>query len=356
MAFAAAPGYTNLPNGKFSPVIFSKKAQLAFRKTTVVNEITNSDYMGEIAQFGDTVTIIKEPTIQVHPYVRGQKNLSQDLVDEDFTLQITQANYFQFGEDDIEVKQQHVNFMDLAASQAAYALSQQYDSEVLAYMSGYQYDRYTGQHSVNTVVNGTKAIATADDDELLPSMKLSRPSFGNFETAGNVGDSIPLAIRLPGTTTMPTTHISPVMLINRMATKLDQQNVPKEGRFIVIDPVIKELLSDEDSRLLNADWGESGALRNGLVLPKWNGFRVYESNNLPKIGNGPGTNGAAAQSANFGVILAGHSSAVATAEQISKTERMRSPDTFADIMRGLQLYGRKILRPEAIVTARYNVA
>ena len=62
------------------------------------------------------------------------------------------------------------------------------------------------------------------------------------------------------------------------------------------------------------------------------------------------------KTSNYGVIVAGHSSAVATAEQINKTETYRDPDSFADIVRGMHLYGRKILRPEAIVTAKYNVA
>ena len=48
MAFSSASGYGNLPNGNFSPVIYSKQVQLAFRKSTVVGEITNSDYFGEI--------------------------------------------------------------------------------------------------------------------------------------------------------------------------------------------------------------------------------------------------------------------------------------------------------------------
>jgi len=59
---------------------------------------------------------------------------------------------------------------------------------------------------------------------------------------------------------------------------------------------------------------------------------------------------------NYGVIVAGHDSAVATAEQINKTETYRDPDSFADICRGMHLYGRKILRPEALVTAKYNLA
>ena len=80
------------------------------------------------------------------------------------------------------------------------------------------------------------------------------------------------------------------------------------------------------------------------------------SNNLPAVGTGPGTTGVTNQNSNYGVIVAGHSSSVATAEQINKTETYRDPDSFADIVRGMHLYGRKILRPEAIVTAKYNIA
>lgn len=63
MAFQSAAGWGNLPNGNFSSVIYSKKVQLALRKSTVVGDITNSDYFGEIAAQGDTVRIIKEPRV-----------------------------------------------------------------------------------------------------------------------------------------------------------------------------------------------------------------------------------------------------------------------------------------------------
>ena len=107
---------------------------------------------------------------------------------------------------------------------------------------------------------------------------------------------------------------------------------------------------------MNGDYGESGGLRNGLTINNFHGFRMYVSSNLPAAGTGSGTSGTANQNSNFGVIVAGHSSAIATAAQITKTESYRDPDSFADIVRGMHLYGRKILRPEAIVTAKYNVA
>ena len=357
MAFSSASGYGNLPNGNFSPVIYSKQVQLAFRKSTVVGEITNSDYFGEISAQGDTVQIIKEPEISVQAYTRGTTVTAQDLDDEDFQLTIDKANYFAFKMDDIEEAHSHVNFMQLATDRAAYRLKDQYDQDVLGYLSGFKQSAlHSGADTANSTVNGSKSVITAGSDELLTSMKLRKDSFGNITTSSAGDHSIPLAARLPGATALPTATASPAMVVARMARLLDQQQVDTDGRWLVVDPVFMELMRDEDSRFLNADYGESGGLRNGLVVNNFHGFRMYVSSNLPAVGTGPGTTGSANQNANFGVIVGGHDSAVATAEQINKTESYRDPDSFADIVRGMHLYGRKILRPEGIVTAKYNAA
>jgi hypothetical protein len=356
MAFPTAPGYGQFPNGNFSPVIYSKQVQLAFRKASTVEDITNSDYFGEIANMGDSVKIIKEPEVSVQAYARGTQITAQDLDDEDFTLVVDQANYYAFKIDDIEAAHSHVNFMQMASDRAAYRLRDNYDQDVLAYLSGFQQSAKHGLgDTVRTTAPGTKAVASAGSDELLATMKLSRPNFGNLTSAGSTGDSIPLAPRFPGATGASTTTVSPLTVIARMGRLLDQQFVDTQGRWLVVDPVFVEMLKDEDSRLLNGDFGGSG-LQNGLILNNLHGFRIYVSNNTPRIGTGPGTTGASAQSSNFGVIVAGHDSAVATAQQLTKTETYRDPDSFADIVRGMHLYGRKILRPEGIVTARYNVA
>jgi len=356
MAFGVASGYTNLPNGNFSPVIYSKQVQLAFRKASIADAITNNDYFGEISNMGDTVKIIKEPEISVSAYLRGTTIAPQDLTDNDFSLVVDKANYFAFKVDDIEEAHSHVNFQSLASDRAAYRLADQYDQEVLGYLSGFAQSALHGSaDTVNTTVNGTKANSSAGSDELLAANKLDRGDFGNITTAGAAGDAIPVAARLPGATALPTAYASPAMVVSRMARLLDAQNVPTTGRWIVIDPVMMEVLRDEDSRFLNADFGGSG-LQNGLVLNNFHGFRVHVSNNLPSVGSGAATTGTAAQQTDFGVIVAGHDSAVATAEQINKTETYRDPDSFADIVRGMHLYGRKILRPEALVTARYNLA
>jgi hypothetical protein len=358
MAFRSAAGYGNLPNGNFSPVIYSQKVQKAFRKSSVVEDVTNSDYFGEIANFGDSVKIIKEPEITVKQYSRGVQITPQDIDDEDFTLVVDQAHYFAFKMDDIEEAHSHVNFMDMATDRAAYRLRDQYDQEVLAYLSGYkQTTLNTNGDAVNTTANGTKAVVSADSDELLASMKLDATKFSLDDGGAAVsGEAIPVKPRLPGVTATTDDDISPLQLINRMARLLDQQFVDTNGRWLIIDPVFMELLRDEDSRLFNADFGESGGLRNGLSLRNLHGFRVYVSNNLPSVGTGPAQSSSTLQATNYGVVVAGHDSAIATAQQISKTETYRDPDSFADIVRGMNLYGRKILRPEAITTARYVTA
>jgi len=357
MAFTSAAGHGNLPNGNFSSVIYSKKVQLAFRKSTVVGDITNSDYFGEISAQGDTVKIIKEPEVSVSQYSRGTQVSAQDLDDEDFSLIVDKANYFAFKIDDIEEAHSHVNFMDMATNRAAYRLADNHDQEVLGYLSGFkQGSVHANANAVNDVVNGTVAVATAGTDELLTSMKLNKGSFSNITTSSAGDHSIPLTARMPGATSLPTAVASPAMVIARMKRLLDQQQVDSQGRWLVVDPVFMEILADEDSRFMNADFGEAGGLRNGLVLNNFHGFRVYTSSNLPAVGTGPGTSGSTNQNVNFGVLVAGHDSAVATAEQINKTESYRDPDSFADIVRGMHLYGRKILRPEAIVTAKYNAA
>jgi len=355
MAFATATGYGNLPNGNFSPIIYSKQVQLAFRKSTVVGDITNSDYMGEIAGQGDTVKIIKEPEVSVSTYARGTQITAQDLDDEDFNLVVDKANYYAFKMDDIEEAHSHVNFMQLATDRAAYRLADNYDQEVLAYISGYE---QTAKHAVgsavNATVNGSVAVATAGTDELLTSMKLRKDSFGSITTSSAGDHSIPVVNLTGGATSVGTAAATPMVVVNRMARLLNQQQVDTQDRWLVIDPVFMELLGDENSKLMNADYGGAGKLQNGLVLNNLAGFRVYVSSNLPALGTGPGTSGTSNQNTNFGVIVAGHGSAAATAEQLSKTETYRDPDSFADIVRGMHLYGRKILRPEAIVTAKYN--
>jgi hypothetical protein len=341
-AFTSAANYTNLPNGVFSPTVFSNKAQLAFRKESVAQDITNSQ------NFGDTVRILKEPEIVVNPYFRGTQIIPQDLEDVDFTLTIDRANYFAFKLDDIEIQQAHHNWMEMASNRAAYKMKDEYDANILGYASGFEKNS-SGVWVARTTAVGTVADTSADSDELLSRNKLTEAS---FVSGGSASESI--AVGVAGTFV-----VTPLQLLNRMARKLDELNVDKDGRWVVIDPVFKELLMDENSKFINNDYNANqnaeGRLQNGRISgEKIRGFRVYESQNLPFLGTGPGTADVDGSTTNYGVIVAGHDSALATAQQIDKTEKYRDPNSFADIVRGMNLYGRKILRPEALVRAIWN--
>ena len=351
MAITSASGGFN---GNFSPIIYSKQAQIALRRAAVTNAITNNSYFGEIANQGDTVRIQKEPDVTVNALQRHTGISVEKLDDSDFSLTIDKANYFAFKMDDIEEQFANVDFTSLAADRAAYKMADAMDADVLSYLSG-----HTSAGAFITTTSGDAQHPTAGNltGELLTANHLDATDFGNLTISGTAtaGDSVPLAPRLPGATALSATTVSPLTVLARMARKMDTQNVDARGRWVVLDPVFVEMLKDEDSRMLNGDFGGAG-LQNGLVLNNIHGFRVYVSNSLPAKGTGAGTSGTTAQDANYGVVVAGQDDAVASAEQINKVENYRDPDSFADIVRGMHLYGRKILRPEALLTVRYNAA
>ena len=300
----------------FLPAIYSKKVLNFFRKSSVIEAVTNTDYAGEISAFGDSVKIIKEPTIAVHEYTRGSDVAETKLTDDETTLVVDTANAFKFIVDDIESKMSHVNFKEVAASSAAYALKDAFDAGVL-----------------ETLVCG--AALYTDEDHVIGA-----------DAAGGTGglEETTASVSL-GDPSVTTTDVDPLDLLARMARLLDEANVPEEGRYVVAGPAFYEQLSQSNSKLLNVDFNAGqGSIRNGLVTSgKLRGFSMYRSNNMPETTTATG------------VIVAGHMSACATAQTITSTEVIRDPDSFGDICRGLHVYGAKVLRPEALVTAYYTV-
>lgn len=346
MVFAQAAGYTNLNNGVFSPTIWSKKIHRTHRKQSVVEDITNTEFFGEIKNQGDTVRIIKEPNIAVNKLERGTTILAQDLVDEDFTLGIDQGNYWSFTTDDIEKMQAHLDWENMATDKAGYELADAKDAECLGYMTGYKTPG-AWEARIAGDKNGTDPM-TVDADGLLAGNKFD---YGTFGETTNPTYSIPLAPDGSATT--------PLQLIARMKRRMDELNVPKQDRFLVVDPVFLELLGDENSKLLNHDYTSASEdiLRNGLVTKGMvRGFYLYESNNLPYLGSGAGISASGGSATDFGVVLAGTKTAVATATAMTITEKLRNQTKIGDIVRGAQVYGRKILRPENLVRANYNMA
>ena len=309
MAFASASGHNNLPNGNFVPEIFSKTVLKFFRRASIAEDITNTDYFGEIANYGDTVRIIKEPTMTIADYTRGKVVETQELVDEEDTLVVDQAKYFSFVVDDLEAKQAHLNWEALATNSGAYALKNGYDAAILTYMSG--------QTLAANVVGADTGTTSGDLGSTSTSMDLGY-------AAGEV---------------------SPLALLSRLSLKLDEQDVPEENRWVVASPAFWEVMADENSKLMGVDFtgDTSSKLRNGRITDGLiRGFRPYKTNNTPE-----GTSAS--------IVMAGHMSSTATASQINKTENLRSDKFFGDIVRGLHMYGRKTLRPESLALGYFNI-
>ena len=318
MAFGSAAGYGNLPSGNFTPQIFSQKVLKFFRRASVAEDITNTDYTGEIENFGDTVNIIKEPTITVSQYTRGSVVNTQNLADDQITLTVDQANAFAFKIDDIEERQSHINFEALATSSGAFSLKRKYDANVLQ------------------AISDGAGIAGADDASLSGGLTTTNTSLGTASSPINV-EADDAGINL--------------MLL--MARVLDDQSVPEENRWFVAPPIFYEKMFQAGNKIaeVQVTGDASSNLRNGLATPgTLAGFTCYKSTALNSTsGTDQVTMTGLATDASENVILAGHISAAATASHIAKTEVVRSTESFSDVVRGLHVFGRKVLRPEAIV-------
>ena len=300
-------------NSFFLPSIYSKKVLNFFRKASVVEAITNTDYAGEISAFGDSVKIIGEPVISVSDYTRGSDTTATKLTDAETTLVVDSAKAFKFIVDDIETKMSHVNFKEVASSSAAYALKDAYDAAVLATM-------FAGcsASSPDHIIGSDSATADA--------------------TLAHASNSVDL-LGSDGT------GVDALDLMARLARKLDDQNIPEEGRWFLAPPSFYEELSQSGSKMLSVDFNAGqGSLRNGLVSSgKLRGFDMYKSNNVAATSNATGK------------VMAGHISSTATAQAITSTEVIRDPDSFGDIVRGLHVYGAQVLRPEALAGAFYVI-
>ena len=318
MAFDSASGYNNLPSGNFAPQIFSQKVLKFFRRASVAEDITNTDYTGEIENFGDTVNIIKEPTITVSSYSRGSVVNTQDLADDQITLTVDQANAFAFKIDDIEERHSHVNFEALATSSGAFSLKRKYDANVL-----------------QTLANGA-GIAGADDASISGGLTTTESTLGTAAAPINV-EADDAGINL--------------MLL--MARLMDDQSVPEDNRWIVAPPIFYEKMFQAGNKIaeVQVTGDATSNLRNGLATPgTLAGFRCYKSTALNSTaGTDQVTLSGLATDGSENLVMAGHISAAATASHIAKTEVVRSTESFSDVVRGLHVFGRKVLRPEALV-------
>jgi hypothetical protein len=273
---------------RFRPEIWSARLLVALRKELVYAApgIVNRDYEGDIREAGDTVRItsISDPTID--DYVPNVTVITpEELTDAQRTLVVDQAKYWAFKVDDVDARQAKGNVIPEAMSRAAYRLADVVDRYVASF--------YTGVNAANNV--GTVAPTVASDD------------FYNKVL-------VPLKV------------------------KLDEADVPTQGRYCVIPPWGHGLLLQTKLFVAVDQSGTSEGLRNGHA-GRAAGFDIRVSNNVPN------------PSGSDYVVQAGTQMAISFAEQINKTEAYRPESGFSDAVKGLALYGAKLLRPEAIAIA-----
>ncbi|MGH7954750.1 MAG: P22 coat protein - protein 5 domain protein [Gloeomargaritales cyanobacterium] len=257
----------------------------ANEKQLVYGGIVNRDYEGDIATAGDTVNITSVGDPTVADYVPNVTAIvPQELTDAQTKLTITQSKYFAFKIDNVDKRQAKPGLMQEALKRAGYRLRDLADQFVASL--------YTGVVSANAI--GTVAITT-------PALA--------FEN------------------------------LNALMVKLDEANVPSDGRWVIVPPWYSGLLS-LDLRVLTAQSPlQGGALLNGLVQHA-QGFEIHKSNNTPN------------PTGDDNIVMAGTNAAISFAEQISPDSIIAyQPEaSFSDAIKGLHLYGAKLVRPEGIAT------
>ena len=228
---------------------------------------------------------------------------------------VDSAKAFKFIVDDIETNMSHVNFKEVASSSAAYALRDSYDAAVIA-----------------TMFSG---VSSSSPDHVLGTDNATDLAAGTFDGTGNLDIGF------------GSSEHDPIDVMARMARLLDDQSVPEEGRWFVASPDFYEVLGQASSKLLSVDFNAGqGSIRNGLVASgQLRGFSMYKSTNVPTndlSGASP------AGSATAPEALFGHISATSAASAMNKVETVRDTSSFSDIVRGLMVWGRKVLRTDAV--------
>jgi N4-gp56 family major capsid protein len=294
--------------------------QAKFYKTTVLSEITNNDWEGEIKGQGDKVYIRSIPTITVRSYVKGQNLTNEVPMSTPLELNIDKGQYFSVVLDDVDAVQADVKLMDMFTNDATEQMKITIDTDVL---------------------NGVKAGAV---------------SANKGATAGAISGNINLG-STGATRAISKTNV--LDLILDMGQVLDEQDVPENGRWLVIPSWMAAMIKNSDLKQAYLTGDSQSPLRNGK-LGMIDRFTLYVSNSLPNAvdlgsdGATGGTGGAADVRA--WNILAGTRDAISFASQMNNVESIRAQSTFGNIVRGLNVYGYQVTKPEALVNALVSKA
>lgn len=281
----------------FKPTIWSANLLSVLQKTLVFASpmITNRNYEGEIANYGDRVKINQIGDVDVNNYAAGTDIAYQTMADASQFLDVDQQKYFAINLDDVDAAQANVDLMVAYSQQAAYKIADTVDQSI------------AGLHSQAGVIANLGTTAS-------PLTVTAADS-----TGGNVGI---------------------LELFRRIGTALTKNNVPKPGRYIILSPDMVGRLFERNVDIVGVSQQQE-AVSNGYV-GRFGGFDIFESNNVADVG----TVATPKQK-----IIAGTNAAITFAQQISKIEGVRRENQFADAVRGLYVYGRKVVLPGALACA-----
>jgi len=294
MGFPVSAGRPNY-SGNFIPEIWSGKLIENFYDATVLAAISNTNYEGEIRRMGDTVNIRTTPEITIKTYVKGQTLSVENPDKPKIQLVIDKGEYFACIEDDVDKVQADINMMDTWSKDASERMKIKIDQRVLT--------------------------------DILPDISADNKG----STAGRISNNIDL-----GTTGSPIaiTKTNVLEYLVDVGTVLDEANCPESDRFVVIPAKMAGMIKKSDLKDASLTGDSVSILRNGR-LGMIDRFTVYMSHNL-NVSSGKFS------------IIAGHKMGFTFASQMTEMETIRSESTFGNIIRGLQVYGYKVVKPEAL--------
>ena len=321
--FNTSTAYT----GTFIPTLWSGKLLAKFYQNTMLSEIMNTDYEGELKNKGDTIRIRTAPSITINDYTGAGSTLATEVPVPIFQdMQVNKAKYFSVQTNDVLAQQADMDLMNMFTEDAAKQLKIAIEDEVF----------------FNTFVTNGPAAANAG------------ATAGAISANYNLGtDLAPVAVSGAASAGLLNTILA-------MSAALDEQNVPEDGRFLVISPFDRQILMQTNIAQAYFTGDSSSIIRTGKI-GMLDRFTVYVSNLLPKGAAAkalvPGlsaTSGGATLTDALArrTMVAGTKHACSFAMTISKTEPLRNQTDFGDIVRGLAVYGRKVVKNEALIVAK----
>lgn len=312
MAYNAS--YPSSGTVKYAPIIFTKKVMRLFTEGTVLNEVTNNDYEGDIKGKGDTVQVRVAPTyMTVNDYVVGTDLTFEEPSENARSLNIDQAKYVAFLVDEVDSVQSDLDLMGMFAERASNSLD----------------------IDTSTAVLSTMGLGAYDDTADVWGAHTS----GNIgATAGKLSGSYNLGV---AGTPIQVTASNALESIVDLGTVLDEANVPQEGRFIVLPAWFCNFLKKGDLKRADITGDSTGVVRTGLI-GQIDNFMVYRSNLLKHVTD------AHANSPEAFYVVAGVKDATTFASQVTKTETTPVENGFGEKWKTLLLYGNKVIQPEAL--------